>query len=134
MWEIYGLEDENVLWTGVAFLGGISGEQSGPCGAVSAATICAGVGSRCPLSDKQAAKRARFQARADAAELARDFKERFGSIVCRDLVGIDFSVPGSYHGFVESGVWEDKCNQYVQFVIEKLYELEEKRHAAAPGS
>lgn len=101
---------------------------------MSAATICAGVASRCPLSDKQAAKRARFQARADAAELARAFKERFGSIVCRDLVGIDFSVPGAYHGFVESGVWEDKCNKYVQFVIEKLYELEEKRPAAAPGS
>jgi len=130
MWELYGLEDEDILWTGVAFLGGIAGEQSGPCGAVSAATVCAGLGNRCPLSDKQAAKRARFQARAQAGELVRAFKERFGSIACRDLVGIDFSQPGAYHGFVESGIWEDKCKRYVQFMIEKLYELEKERGAA----
>lgn len=132
MWEAYGIEDEDILWTCIGFTGGIAGEQSGPCGAVSAGTVCAGLRHRCPLSDRQAAKRARFQAREDAAELVRAFKERFGAISCYDLLGIDFSQPGAYQDFRESGIWKDKCNKYVEFVIEKLYELDDKR-SAAPG-
>jgi len=130
MWEAYGLESEDVLWTGVAFLGGLAGDQSGPCGAVSAGTVCACLRHRCPLSDRQAAKSARFEARADAGELVRSFKERFGAIACYDLLGIDFTQQGAYHGFRESGIWKDKCNKYVDFVIEKLYELDERRGVA----
>ncbi len=130
MWEAYGLESEDVLWTCVAFAGGIAGEQSGPCGAVSAGTVCACLRHRCPLSDRQAAKEARFRGREDAGELVRGFKERFGAISCYDLLGIDFSRPGAYHSFRESGVWSDKCKRYVEFVLEKLYELAEKGDAA----
>ena len=43
------------------------------------------------------------------------------------MVGIDFSEPGGYQQFQESGVWKEKCDNYVQFVIEKLYELDTKR-------
>lgn len=127
MWEAYGLENEDILWTCVAFLGGIAGEQSGPCGAVSASAVCLGLRHRCPLADKQRAKHERFSARGDAGQLVKSFRERFGTISCRDLVGLDFSQPGAYHGFLESGIWKDKCHKYVQFVIEKLYELDEKR-------
>jgi hypothetical protein len=129
MWEAYGLENEDILWTCVAFLGGIAGEQSAPCGAVSASAVCLGVRHRCPLDDKQRAKRERFAARGETGRLVTGFKERFGTIACRDLVGIDFSQPGAYHEFQESGIWKDKCHRYVEFVIEKLYELDEKRSA-----
>jgi len=130
MWEAYGIENEDVLWTGIAFAGGIAGEQSGPCGAVSAGTMSACLRHRTPLSDKQAAKTARLQAREDAGELVGSFKEGFGAIACDKLLGIDFSQPGAYQAFRDSGVWKDKCNKYVQLVIEKLYELDEKRLAA----
>ncbi len=130
MWEEYGLENEDVLWTCVAFAGGIAGDQSGPCGAVSASTVSACLRHRCPLSDKQAAKKARLEAREDAGELVQSFKDRFGAISCFDLLGIDFAQPGAYQGFRESGVWKDKCNKYVEFVVEKLYELDQKRCAA----
>jgi hypothetical protein len=127
MWEAYGLEDEDILWTCTAFTGGIAGYQSAPCGAVSAGTVCVGLLHSCPLADKPRAKRERFDARHDAGRLVGSFIERFGTIACADLVGIDFSKPGAYHSFVESGTWEEKCNKYVEFVIEKLYELDEAR-------
>ena len=58
------------------------------------------------------------------------FSEKFGGIICRDLTGFDFSKPEAYRQFQESGVGKDKCENYVQFAIEKLYELDERRSAA----
>ena len=127
MWEAYGIENEDILWTCIAFNGGIAGQQAAPCGAVSASTVCLGLRHRWPLADKQRAKQERLDAREDASELVKDFTEKFGAITCRDLIGLDFSKPEVYRQFLESGVWKDKCEKYVQFVIEKLYELDEKR-------
>jgi len=128
MWEAYELGDEDLLWSGVAFTGGIGGQQRAPCGAVSSAAICLGL--RYGSSDKQKAKQARLDARQDASELVRSFASKFGSINCLELVGIDFSAPGGYQRFRESGIWQEKCDNYVQFVIEKLYELDAKRATA----
>jgi glutaredoxin 3 len=130
MWETYGLSNEDLLWSCIAFTGGIGGQQQAPCGAISAGAVCLGLQHRCPLEDKQKAKQARHNTRKDANELVSGFTERFGTIICRDLVGTDFSQPGGYQQFLESGIWKDKCDSYVQFVIEKLYELDEKRRLA----
>ena len=68
-----------------------------------------------------------MDARQDANELIESFTAKFGSIACLELVGIDFSKPGGYQQFLESGIWKEKCDNYVQFVIEKLYELDARR-------
>jgi C_GCAxxG_C_C family probable redox protein len=130
MWEAYGLGNEDLLWSCIALNGGIGGQQQAPCGAIPAGAVCLGLHHRCPLEEKQKAKQARLNARRDASELVKSFTEKFGSISCLDLVGIDFSKPGAYQEFLESGVWKEKCNNYVQFIIEKLYELDEKRRVA----
>lgn len=130
MWEAYGLHNPDFLWAGVVFTGGIAGQQSAPCGAISAGATFIGLRHRCPLEEKQQAKRARIAAREDAAELVKSFKQKFGAISCIDLVKVDFSKPGAYQEFQASGLWREKCDQYVQFVIEKLYELEQKRISA----
>ena len=127
MWEAYKLGNEDLLWASTAFNGGIGGQQQASCGAVSSGAVCLGLLHRCSSEDKQKAKQARLDARQDASELVRSFTERFGTITCFDLVGIDFSKPGGYQQFQESGIWKDRCDNYVQFVIEKLYELDEKR-------
>jgi len=127
MWESYGLENEDILWTCIAFNGGIAGQQAAPCGAVSAATVCLGLQHRWPLADKQRVKQERQNAREDALELVTSFQEKFGAITCRDLIGMDFFKPDVYRQFLEAGIWKEKCLKYVQFVVEKLYELDEKR-------
>jgi glutaredoxin len=126
MWEAFDLGDENLLWSCIAFNGGIAGQQQAPCGAVSAGAVCAGLLHRCPPGDKQAAKQARLDARQAASDMVKGFTERFGTIACRDLVGYDFSTPDGYRQFQESGVWKEKCDNCVQFVIEKLYESKAK--------
>jgi glutaredoxin 3 len=130
MWEAYELGNEDLLWSCIAFNGGIGGQQQAPCGAVTTGAVCLGLQYRCPLEDKQKAKQSRLDARKDAYELVSSFTKRFGTITCLDLVGTDFSKPGGYQQFLESGIWKDKCDNYVQFVIEKLYELDEKGRAA----
>jgi glutaredoxin len=54
------------------------------------------------------------------------FTDKFGSITCRDLLGLDFSKPEEYRRFQESDISKEKCDKFVQFVIEKLYEFDAK--------
>ena len=126
MWEAYELGNEDLLWSATAFNGGIAGQQQAPCGAVSASAVCLGLRHRCSLADKQRAEQARLNARQDASELVRNFTDSFGTIICRDLLGFDFSDAEAARQFHESGIWKEKCDKYVQFVIEKLYELDRK--------
>jgi len=85
-------------------MGGISGQQETPCGAVSASAVCLGLRHRCPLSDKGKAGQSRALIRHNANRLVREFKKAFGNITCAKLVGIDFSEPGAYQAFHESGI------------------------------
>jgi hypothetical protein len=108
-------------------MGGISGEQQAPCGAVSASAISLGLRNRCSFADKEKAEQARNTARHYSGKLVRSFTKQFGDITCRGLLGIDFSKPGEYQKFLESGAWKDKCEKYVQYIIEKLYEFEDEK-------
>lgn len=121
MWEAYGMEDENFLWAGIPFMGGICGENKATCGAVSAAAVTLGLYHRTPLADKQKAKTARNLSRKQTGQLVKEFIDTFGHVNCQDLLSIDFSVPGAYLKFRSSGIAEKKCYQYVYFLIEKLY-------------
>jgi hypothetical protein len=124
MWEAYGMENEDFLWAGIPFLGGIGGFQNAPCGVVSASAVCLGLRHRSPLENKERAKQARHAIRAFSAKIVSEFNQEFGDITCRNLIGMDFSKPGVYKDFLESGVWKEKCEKYVEFMIGKLYELE----------
>ena len=126
MWEAYGLENEDFLWSCTNFMGGIGGHQQAVCGAVSASAVCLGLRHRHPLDDEEGTEQARQDARQKAGELVQSFTEKFGTIICRDLVGIDFSDPEAASRFRESGMGKEKCERYVQFAVEKLYELDDK--------
>jgi hypothetical protein len=107
--------------------GGIGGYQDAPCGVVSASAVCLGLHHHCPLSEKERAKQARHAVRIFSAKIVTEFKRHFGGITCQGLIGLDFSKPGEYAKFLESGIWRDKCEKYVEFMIEKLYELEDDK-------
>jgi hypothetical protein len=133
MWEAYDLENEDFLWAGIPFLGGIGGFQNAPCGVVSAAAVCLGLRHRCPLEDKERAHQARQAVRGFSAMIVTEFNARFGDITCQGLIGMDFSKPGEYKKFLDSGIWKDKCIKYVEFMVEKLYGLEENRAIFVPA-
>lgn len=48
-------------------------------------------------------------------------------------MGVDLSGEAALKQAVESGLFE-KCDKYVEFVVEKLYELEEKRSSPETGT
>ncbi len=125
MWEAYEWRNEDLLWSTIAFNGGIAGQQQAPCGAVSASAVCLGLRHRCSLADKEKADQARQKVRQDASEVVRSFTDKFGTIICRDLLGFDFSDTEAARRFRDSGIWREKCDKYVQFTIEKLFELEQ---------
>jgi C_GCAxxG_C_C family probable redox protein len=106
IWESFDLGDREVLWTCTSFVGGISGQQDAPCGAVNAAVVCLGLIHRDVSMEKEATKRARQKARQNAAEFVRLFRNEFGSITCGSLIGTDFTKPGEYKKFLESDVWK----------------------------
>ncbi len=125
MREAYGLENEDLLWAGTNFFGGISGYQKAPCGAVSASAVCLGIRQLCSTDDEEKVQQEKETARRKARELVQSFAEKFGNIICLELIGVDFSIPGELSKFFDSGKGEETCHQYVQFCVEKLYELDE---------
>ncbi len=127
MWEAANLENEDFLWSCIAFNGGIAQQQSATCGAISSATVFLGLSHRTPQSNKEKAKQERTAAREEASELVKSFLEKFGTIICRELIALDFSKPEVYRQFQQSGIWKDKCNVYAGYIIEILYELNDKR-------
>ena len=116
--------NEDFLWAGIPFLGGIGGYQNAPCGVVSASAVCIGQRCRSPLSDKERSRQARHAVRTFSANIVTEFNRHFGDITCRGLIGMDFAKSGEYQKFLESGIWKDKCVKYVEFMIDKLFELE----------
>jgi len=129
MWEAYDLGNEDFIWAGIPFIGGISGEQQAPCGAISASAVSLGLRYRCSLANKEQAEQARNTARHYSGKLVRHFTKQFGDITCRGLLGLDFSKPGEYQRFLESGVAKEKCEKCVQYVIEKFFEFEDEKSA-----
>lgn len=121
MWETTELGSEDLLWASTAFNGGIGGQQEAVCGALSAAAVYFGLYYRCPTDDKQLADIARRTARKEARKLVDNFSSQYGNIVCKQLLGVDFSDSEAVKRFRESGEWQKKCDGFTQFVLEKLY-------------
>ena len=121
MWEAYGLDSDEMLWAGTSFFGGVAGYNEGPCGVISAMAVCLGTRYRVSSDDKEKAEWAREESRKKTGELIKSFKDEFGTIICRDLLGI----VGYIFRFFKKGRFRNQCSSYVQFVVEKLYELDE---------
>jgi hypothetical protein len=127
MWETYGFDNEDLLWPSTALFGGIAGQQQATCGAATSGAVCLGLRLRQPLADEPAVKRARSDIEREAAGMAREFTQRFGTLVCRDLVGLDLSDPEVRRRFQTQNLSKDTCDRFVSFVIDKLYQLEATR-------
>lgn len=126
MWEAYGWKNEDLLWAGTVLRGGIAGQQRGTCGSVAAAGVCLGLRHRRPLADKDAAAKAREASCGEARELVDEFIGKYGAVSCIDLLGMDISDHEDFERAKRAGVL-DRCDDFLRFVIGKLYELEEKR-------
>lgn len=113
--EALGYDPEELARMASAFGGGMF--RGDTCGAVTGALIA--IGLACGGDDPAgvAAAReltARFQA---------DFKARFGSTICRELLGYDLAKPGEYEKAAESGKLLEFCPELVCGAVEILNAL-----------
>jgi hypothetical protein len=127
MWETSGFDNEDLLWAGFGLFGGIAGKQQATCGAITASAVYLGLRHRLPLSDKAAVIRAKGEIEREAAGLVAEFMRRFGSMTCIELVKMDLSDPEVRKKYIDMNLSRDTCDRFVSFVIDSLYEMEEKR-------
>ena len=57
------------------------------------------------------------------SEFKEAFKERTGSLVCRELTGYDFSQEGQLEAAMASGVLFEKCPDYVNIALDILEDI-----------
>ncbi len=94
-----------------AFAGGMF--RGDTCGAVTGALMAIGLA----FGDDQKLVEEK------AAEFQAAFTGRFGSTICRELLGFDFSIPGELEKARESGKMGDACPAQVRGASEILQEL-----------
>lgn len=114
--EAYGLPEPGdssaamVLNGGVAFGGGV-------CGAITGASLAVGLLEARREPDHATAKRI---AREAVAQVMDEFKEQYGAVDCRSLIGRDIRSPEQHRDFMDSGVWRRTCMSQVEFVVRRL--------------
>src|SRR5271157_2412795 len=90
--EQFGLDRDTVLKLAAGFGGGM-GRMAGTCGAVTGAVMVLGLKYGAVSPDDRQAKELTYE---KVREFAARFKEREGSLVCRELLGYDINSPVEY--------------------------------------
>jgi C_GCAxxG_C_C family probable redox protein len=109
-----GLDRELALRVAGAFGGGMA-SMGRTCGAVTGALMAIGLRhGRTEAEDREAKERCRHLAR----EFMAQFEARNGSITCRQLLGLDISVPEQKERAREEGLFDTLCLRLVHDAAE----------------
>ena len=117
MQEALGIKSSVIPKIATGFGGGI-GRQGSICGAVSGSIMSIGLkyGRMKPQGDKE-------KAYTLAQEFCKEFKGKFGSILCYDLTECDFTTPEGQKKFEDLNIKEEKCVKFVREAINILWDL-----------
>lgn len=118
--EAYDLPGgEMMQWVANSFQGGVcSGEI---CGALSGAAMALGIMAYQALPHSERNRRIAAVANvANIQELTSGFKEKYGSLQCRVLLGRDQRTPEENERFSKERGWEKTCGRYVAYVISAM--------------
>jgi C_GCAxxG_C_C family probable redox protein len=114
-----GLDEKIALKVSGAFGGGMA-HMAETCGAVTGAFMVIGLKYGMTESGNQDDKDKTYET---VHEFVRRFKERNGSIICRDLLGVDLSKPGGDDQASAQNLYEEKCTNYVRDAVEILNDI-----------
>lgn len=114
----YGLDEAKCLRLAAGFAAGMRMAET--CGAVTGAYMVFGLakcGADCNLiEDRQAAY-------AAMTAFSKAFRERQGSLTCRELLGCDVSTPEGAAAAREAGLFMTKCVDFVRCAAELVEEI-----------
>jgi C_GCAxxG_C_C family probable redox protein len=108
---LFGMEVETALKLASPFGGGV-GRQGEVCGAVTGALLALG------LARGTATAAEKDEAYRLAEDFLRRFRERHGTILCRELIGYDISSPEGLQDARERNVFVTRCPLFVQSAVE----------------
>jgi C_GCAxxG_C_C family probable redox protein len=117
--ERYQLSTEHAMRLSSAFGGGIA-RTGQMCGAVSGALMAIGLAHGATTSDDHTSKEKTY---AVTKELWSRFRERHGSIVCRELLGVDIGTPEGRQAAIRNGLFKTRCPVFVRFAAEIAVQL-----------
>jgi len=117
--EEFGLDPNLALKITDPFGAGMRG-LSETCGAVTGSLMVIGLKYGRTLADDLAAKE---KSVLIVQEFVNRFKQRQGTIVCRELLGLDISIPEQHEMADNQGFFKTKCPNFVKDAAEILIEI-----------
>lgn len=106
-----------------AGFGGGMGRQAETCGAVTGAIMVLGLRHGATEPADRATKERTY---AQVRELIARFRARHGSVICRELLGIDISTEAGWQQAREQQLLATRCPEFVRTGVEILEELAPK--------
>ena len=112
------IEEETALKITSAFGGGIAG-TGGMCGCVTGALMALGM--KYGFTDPDAIGKGIMNSKN--AEFLAKFKERCGAVNCRELLGLDVSIPEQAAEVAATGVIQARCPHFATAACDILEEM-----------
>ena len=116
--ESMGMDRTLALKIASPFGGGI-GHTGETCGAVTGALMALGLAEGISEPDRQAKE----QVYARTREFLDRFRERYGAVACRVLIGVDISTPEGMQQARERDVFSSRCGGFIRGAIELADEM-----------
>jgi len=88
---------------------------AGPCGAVAAGLMCVGL---IEGGGKKQKPIDQFKAASIGMKFIQQFKKKFGSIYCKELINLDLKTMEGIKKYHNQKLWENKCYKHVIGAIE----------------
>lgn len=117
--ERMGLDRELALKIATGFGGGM-GRKGEVCGAVTGALMVIGLKHGRTILEDTESKEQTYEL---VGEFIKRFKSRNGSILCRELLGIDIGTPEGYAAAKEQKAFSEICPKMVQAAAEILEDI-----------
>jgi len=118
----FGLDEETALRISTGFGSGM-GRLCEVCGALTGGFMVIGLKHGKVITDGTKYGTETETTYRLVAELAKRFKERNGSIVCRDLIGHDLSDPEQRAQVLKEGLFDTCCSKLILDSVEILEEI-----------
>lgn len=126
--DVLGINNGIINNLMIPLAGGFGGYKSekgwqGGCGAVCGGCAAAGV----ILGGKERMSNELIPiAYLKGAKFATDFEKEFGTVVCSELCGYDFSDPNAFLEYEKNNIWEKTCSKYVIWAVDHVRKLMRK--------
>lgn len=117
--DLFGLDRKTTLKIAQAFGAGMA-RMGHICGAVTGAFMAIGLKYGRVSAEDEDAKEKTYGV---ALEFVKRFKSQHGSIICRELLGVDLSAPEGIKEAEEKNLFETLCPKFVQGAIDILEQI-----------